>query len=398
MNYTKQEVIQFINEEDVKFIRLVFCDVYGKQKNISILKEQIESAFEYGVAIDASAIAGFGGEKYSDLLLHPEPDTLSILPWRPEQGRVVRMFCSITYPDGKPFECDTRTFLKNAVSFAKKEGFEFRFGCEQEFYLFELGERGENTHIPYDNAGYMDIAPEDKGENIRREICLTLEQMSINPESSHHEEGPGQNEIDFIYSSPLKAADNVLTLQTVVKTVANRNGLFADFSPKPISDKAGNGFHITISVEADNNSQNLTYVIAGIMDKAPDITAFLNPSEASYERLGKEKAPKFVSWSSENRSQFIRLPSIEWHGRRAELRSPDPTANPYIAYALMIYAGVYGIKNKLTLPPVTETNIKEDNAGKYKKLPQSLKEAKKQAAGSEFIKSIFPEKLLDSFI
>ena len=222
--------------------------------------------------------------------------------------------------------------------------------------------------------------------------------MSINPESSHHEEGPGQNEIDFIYSSPLKAADNVLTLQTVVKTVANRNGLFADFSPKPISDKAGNGFHITISVEADNNSQNLTYVIAGIMDKAPDITAFLNPSEASYERLGKEKAPKFVSWSSENRSQFIRLPSLEWHGRRAELRSPDPTANPYIAYALMIYAGVYGIKNKLTLPPVTETNIKDDNAGKYKKLPQSLKEAKKQAAGSEFIKSIFPEKLLDSFI
>ena len=157
MNYTKQEVIQFINEEDVKFIRLVFCDVYGKQKNISILKEQIQSAFEYGVAIDASAIAGFGGEKYSDLLLHPEPDTLSILPWRPEQGRVVRMFCSITYPNGKPFECDTRTFLKNAVSFAKKEGFEFRFGCEQEFYLFELGERGENTHIPYDNAGYMEI-------------------------------------------------------------------------------------------------------------------------------------------------------------------------------------------------------------------------------------------------
>ena len=181
MKYTKQEVIQFVMEEDVKFIRLAFCDVFGKQKNISIMPDELDKAFYFGIALDGSAIAGFGGEVHSDLLLHPDPDTLMILPWRPEQGKVVRMFCSITYPDGKPFECDTRTLLKNAVQTAEEAGYRFSFGAEQEFYLFKLDENGEPTRVPYDKAGYMDLAPDDKGENIRREICLTLEQMGITP-------------------------------------------------------------------------------------------------------------------------------------------------------------------------------------------------------------------------
>ena len=249
MKYSKEEVMQYVREEDVKFIRLSFCDVFGKQKNISIMPEELPRAFEYGIAFDASAIAGFGDESRCDLLLHPDPETLMVLPWRPEHGKVVRMFTSISYPDGTPFECDTRSLLKQAVADAKKAGYTFAIGAEQEFYVFELDDQNRPTKIPYDEAGYMDIAPEDRGENIRREICLTLEQMGIRPESSHHEEGPGQNEIDFRYSDPLSAADNTMTFQTVVKTVCRRNGVYVDFSPKPIEGKPGNGFHINISVK-----------------------------------------------------------------------------------------------------------------------------------------------------
>lgn len=400
MNYSKEEVMEFIAEEDVKFIRLAFCDVFGKQKNISIMADEIEHAFRYGVAIDASAIEGFGGQFHSDLLLHPEADTLCILPWRPEHGRVVRMFCNITYPDGRAFECDTRTLLKNAVQAAKEAGFAFSFGSEQEFYLFELDENGAKTDKPYDDAGYMDIAPEDKGENIRREICLTLEQMGINPETSHHEEGPGQNEIDFKYSDPLTAADNVMTLQTIVKTVARSNGLYADFSPKPIGDKPGNGYHINISVSPDARSQNLTFVIAGIMKRIHDMTAFFNPCEASYARLGTGKAPKYVSWSSENRSQLVRIPASARHGRRAELRSPDPTLNPYLAFALLIEAGMEGIRNKEVLPVVADFDMYSASAEALKRfeaLPATLTEAKTIAAQSDFIKRTLPEKLIQSY-
>ena len=262
MKYSEEEVMQYVQEEDVKFIRLAFCDVFGKQKNISVMPQELSRAFEYGIAIDASAITGFGDETHSDLFLHPEADTLMPLPWRPEHGRVVRMFCYITYPDGKIFECDTRSILKKAVLEAKEAGYQFFFGAEQEFYLFRLDDSGNPTKEPYDNAAYMDIAPEDKGENIRREICLILGQMGIQPESSHHEEGPGQNEIDFRYSDPLTAADNAMTFQTVVKTIAGRNGLFADFSPKPLADKPGNGFHINMSVKSADDTDNMNHLIA----------------------------------------------------------------------------------------------------------------------------------------
>lgn len=397
MKYSAQEVIQFVNEEDVKFIRLVFCDIYGRQKNISIMPGELSHAFEYGIATDASATEGFGDETHSDLLLHPDPSTLAVLPWRPEHGRVVRMFCSISHPDGSAFECDTRSLLKTAVQEAESAGIEFSFGSELEFYLFKLDEKGNQTNIPHDNAGYMDLAPEDKGENVRREICLTLEQMGISPESSHHEEGPGQNEIVFRYSDALSAADNAMTFKTVVKTSAYRNGLWADFSPKPIYDKPGNGFHINVSVKNDTDGTLLSHLIAGILAHITDMTAFLNPLEASYQRFGSNKAPNYISWSTENRSQLIRVPAAAGSYRRAELRSPDPCANPYLAFALLIYAGLDGIKNKMVPQPPADINLfKADEAvlAQFKKLPSTLAEALSRMQDSAFIKAHIPEQII----
>ena len=395
MKYSKEEVMQYVSEEDVKFIRLAFCDVFGVQKNISIMPHELSRAFEYGIAFDASAVAGFGDEAHSDLFLHPDPATLTWLPWRPEHGKVVRMFCSVTYPDGTP-----RSLLQRAEADAKAAGYTFSFGAEQEFYLFELDDNNAPTKTPYDTAGYMDMAPEDKGENVRREICLTLEQMGIFPESSHHEQGPGQNEIDFRYAEGLTAADNVMTFQTVVKTAARRNGVYADFSPKPLDGEAGNGFHINVSVKPDEKAENLNYLIAGILEKAAAMTLFLNPVESSYNRLGKMKAPIYVSWSAENRSQLVRVPAASNEYRRAELRSPDPAANPYIAFALIIRAGLYGIENKLKLPEPLDHNLyKADDKilSSLKKLPSTLEEAKQAAKNDDFIKANIPERILQIF-
>lgn len=400
MKYTNEEVMQFVIEEDVKFIRLAFCDIYGKQKNISIMPSELNRAFSLGIAIDGSAVRGFSDNVHSDLFLHPDPDTLAILPWRPEQGKVVRMFCTITYPNGCIFEKDCRSILIKAVEDAHKAGFTFYFGPEIEFYLFKLDENGNPTDIPYDNAGYMDIAPDDKGENVRREICLSLEQMGILPEASHHEEGPGQNEIDFKYSEALSAADNAMAFVTVVKAIAARNGLWADFSPKPIKNKPGNGMHINMSVISDDGSKPLDKAIAGILDKAEDITVFMNPCEQSYQRLGCFKAPSYISWSSENRSQLIRIPASSANNKRAELRSPDPTANPYLAFALIIYAGLYGIKNNLELPEAADINLYSAPAEvlkSYKRLPSSLKEASLIATSSKFIADCLPEMLIKEY-
>ncbi|MCQ2420992.1 MAG: glutamine synthetase family protein [Clostridia bacterium] len=397
MKYAKEEVMQFVREEDVKFIRLCFCDVLGKPKNISIMPSELERAFTYGIAIDASAIRGFGGEVRSDLFLHPDPDTMMVIPWRPEHGKVLQMFCTVTYLDGRTFENDARSILVQAVEDAKKAGCTFFFGAEMEFYLFKLDENGEPTQIPYDNAGYMDAAPDDKGENVRREICLTLEQMGIHPEGSHHEEGPGQNEIDFRYSDALSAADHAMAFSSVVKTVAARSGLCADFSPKPLKDKPGNGLHINLSVQAESGEQLMNYVIAGVLEKAAEVTVFLNPTEDSYRRLGSQKAPKFISWSGENRSQLIRIPAACGEYRRAELRSPDPTANPYIAFALLIYAGLYGIEHQLPLPPAADVNLYTVDAEGYKafrKLPASKEEAAATARMSAFVAEHLPEMMI----
>ena len=399
MKYTPQEVMQYIEEEDVKFIRLAFCDVYGTPKNISIMPHELERAFKYGIAIDASAIPGFGDEGHCDLFLHPDPATIAVLPWRPEHGRVVRMFCSISHLDGTPFVHDTRGILKQAIADAAKAGYSFSFGSELEFYLFRLDENGEPTNIPYDRATYMDVAPEDKCENVRREICLALERMGIQPESSHHEEGPGQNEIDFRYSDALSAADNAVTFRTVVKAIAAGHGLHADFSPKPLPNKPGSGFHINISVKGGEEA--LMYrAMGGILHHISDMTLFLNPTEQSYQRLGANKAPRYISWSTDNRSQLIRVPAADGEYRRFELRSPDCTANPYLAFALLIRASLDGICNNIALPQRSNVNLytapPKDLWG-LETLPQTRDTAASAALASPFIGAHLPQSLVDFF-
>lgn len=400
MLYTQEEVLEYVRGEDVRFIRLAFCDVLGVQKNISMMSSELPRAFKDGISFDASAIRGFGDEARSDLFLFPDASTLSILPWRPSQDRVARMFCEIRRPDGQIYECDTRSILKSAVQKAKREGLMCCFGAEFEFYLFKTDENGEPTKTPLDTGSYMDMAPEDAGENVRREICLTLAEMGIEPESSHHEEGPGQNEIDFKYSDALSAADNVMTVKTVVKTVAARHGLFASFAPKPLPDKPGSGMHINVSpVSADKDC--FYAFMAGIIEHIKDMTLFMDPIPASYDRLGGHKAPKFITWSPENRSQLIRIPAADASRTRIELRSPDAMANPYLAYALIILAGLDGVRQNMTPPPQTDVNLYTAagvlSAG-YKPLPNTLLEAREAAAGSSFIRANVPERILEAML
>ena len=395
--YTQSEVLEFIEEEDVKFIRLAFFDLKGKQKNISIMPSELGRAFEGGIPFDASAIEGFEGPQKSELYLKPDPATLAIIPWRPATGKVVRMFCNILTPDGKPYLKDSRTILQNACQHLKDEcGIEMMVGTEVEFYLFKLDEKGQPTTETFDKAGYMDIAPEDHGENIRREICFTLEQMGMSPEASHHEEGPGQNEIDFHYSDALTAADNVATFKWIVNTKAAANGLYADFSPKPIAGQAGNGMHINISYRpvngnAGKDTENLLpNILGGILKHIEEITYFLNPADNSYNRLGASKAPEYISWGKENRSTLIRVPSST-STKRLELRSPDPLCNTYLALTLLIEAAIEGIKNKIEPSAETTENLFDENIAKQttlKALPKSLAEAKRLAESSEFVKKV----------
>lgn len=398
--YSYDKVVKFVHEEDVKFIRLAFFDVFGVQKNISIMPGELLRAFTDGISFDASAVVGFGDEVKSDLFLYPDPETLSILPWRPANGRVARMYCDIRYPDGTLFEKDSRLILKNAVKYAKDRGITVNFGSEVEFYLFRTDEKGDPTKQPFDYAGYMDIAPEDRGENVRREICFTLIEMGIQPEASHHEEGPGQNEIDFHYSDALTAADNTSTFKWVVKTAAMGNGLYADFSPKPIREQAGSGMHVNMSVCSDDGKDYTDEFMSGIMAHVREMTLFLNPCENSYERLGERKAPGYITWSPQNRSQLIRIPASGSGQKRIELRSPDPMANPYLAYALLIYAGMDGIEKKMPVPEPMNINLYKadpETVSGLAKLPQNFGEAYDAARNSRFIREILPDAYLDAY-
>ena len=396
MIYTEDEIYSFVEQEDVKFIRLAFCDLKGHIKNVSIMPSELRRAFEDGISFDGSAIRGFAGEEKSDLLPFPIASTLNVLSWRPSHGKVVRMFCEIRRSDGSPFPYDSRAILKNIVKETEKRGVHVFFGSEFEFYLFKTDEDGYPTSVPFDRGGYMDVAPEDKGENIRREICLTLIDMGIRPESSHHEEGPGQNEIDFRYSDPITAADNSQNFVTVVKAAAMHNGLFADFSPKPLPGEAGNGMHVNISVRCDDNTDRTPQFMAGVMAHIREITLFLNNTTGSYRRLGEMKAPKYVTWSAENRSQLIRIPAASGDFRRFELRSPDPLANPYLAFAMIIAAGMDGIDRDMKCPDPVDMNLftaDESVTSGLARLPETLEEAYECAAESELVKRVLPGKL-----
>ncbi|MCL2062289.1 MAG: glutamine synthetase family protein [Firmicutes bacterium] len=412
MTHTAKEVVAFVKDNDVKFIRLTFCDLFGVQKNIAIMAEELEGAFKNGVSFDAHAIKGFKDVTDSDLLLYPDPVTLSLLPWRPGPGRVARFYCDIKNPDGSVFLLGGRSLLKKVLARADKMGYACKVGAECEFYLFKLSAEGEPAMIPFDKGGYLDMAPLDKGENMRREICLTLAEMSINPETSHHEQGPGQNEIVFKFGDALEAADNLQTFKTVVKAIAERNGLFASFMPKPILDAAGSGLHINLSLSQNGrnifksaasgeHSEIADSFIAGILSKIQEITLFLNPIANSYERLGRFEAPKFVSWSHHNRSQLIRIPAASGEKVRMELRSPDPSVNPYIALALIISAGLDGIEKKTQLPPPVNADLFTADASltkALKKLPATLQEAIQFAQNSKFVKEVTGENLLHRYL
>ena len=396
--YTREDVLTFVEEEDVKFIRLAFVDLFGKQKNIAIMPGELKRAFEEGIPFASSNIDGFKDYVLSNLYLHPDPSTLSILPWRPSNGRVVRMFCNVTYPDGTPFEGDSRSILQAAIEYASKNGVNCTFGNESEFYLFKTDDEGRPTKEPFDEAGYLDIAPEDKGENVRREICFTLSDMGIVPESSHHEAGPGQNEVDFRYSDPLTAAEDALTLRAVIKTIAMRNGLYADFSPKPLEEHSGNGMHINSRVHAMDGEDKLRAFMAGILRHIEEITFFLNPTEESYRRFGEKKAPVYISWSSESRNQLIMIPECSQERRHLKLRSPDSGSNPYIAYALLIYAGLDGVLNEMD--PGEPTNLDLADSSSHtglKKLPLSLDAARDKALNSTFVRGILGDEYLKLF-
>ena len=397
--YTREDVLTFVEEEDVKFIRLAFVDIFGKQKNIAIMPGELKRAFEEGIPFASSNIDGFKDYVLSDLYLHPDPSTLSILPWRPSNGRVVRMFCNVTYPDGTPFEGDSRSILQAAIEYASKNGVNCTFGNESEFYLFKTDDEGRPTKEPFDEAGYLDIAPEDKGENVRREICFTLSDMGIVPESSHHEAGPGQNEVDFRYSDPLTAAEDAITLRSVIKTIAMRNGLYADFSPKPLEEHSGNGMHIKIMVHAMDGEDKLRAFMAGILRHIEEITFFLNPTEESYRRFGEKKAPVYITWSSENRNQLIMIPECSKDRRHLKLRSPDSGSNPYIAYALLIYAGLDGVRNDMDPGEPTNLDLADgrEHRSDLRKLPLTLDAARDKALNSAFVRSILGDEYLKLF-
>ena len=405
MKHTAQDILNYVEDNDVKFVRLAFCDIFGNQKNISVFAGDLPYAFEQGVCFDGSSIAGFMNTEESDLVLWPDPDTMTILPWRPTEGRVMRMYCDITLPNGRPFAGNSRGYLQSVVKRAKAMGLRCDVGCECEFYLFQTDEHGNPTRIPMDHGGYFDIAPLDKAENIRREICFAMEDMGLRPQHSHHESGNGQNEIDCRYAGPLKTADNVMTFKQIVRAIAMRNGLHASFLPKPLPQQAGSGLHINLSLYMDGKNlfegdiapdSVAGSFMAGVLAHSRELTAFTNPLPNSYQRFGCDEAPRYVSWSRQNRSQLVRIPMVKGDNCRMELRSPDPACNPYLAIGLILAAGLDGIEQRMVLQPPVNRNLfdaAEAEGLGLETLPATLEEAVQVAEESEFLRRVLPEGL-----
>ena len=391
--YTKQDIIRMVEEEDVEFIRLQFTDMYGTLKNLAITRSQLEKALDNRCIFDASSIEGFVRIEASDMYLYPDLDTFVIFPWRPQQGKVARIICDIYRPDKTPFEGDPRYILKRTVAEAEKLGYQLDVGPECEFFLFHTDEEGHPTTVSHERAGFFDLGPVDLGENARRDMVLTLEEMGFEIESSHHEVAPAQHRIDFRYDEALATADNIMTFKLAVRTIARRFGLFASFMPKPKYGYNGSGMHINMSVVKDGKnifadpadkrglSREAYYFIGGLMKHMRAMTAVTNPLVNSYKRLvpGFE-APIHITWSESHRRPLIRIPVERGESTRIELRCPDPAANPYLALAVCLSAGLDGIKNQI-LPPepvgtsVMEMSIEEQRALKIQTLPATLNEA-----------------------
>ena len=391
--YTKEDIWRMIEEEDVEFIRLQFTDIFGTLKNVAVTTSQLERVLNNEIMFDGASIEGFARVEQSDMFLRPDLDTFAIFPWRPQQGKVARFLCDIYRPDGTPFAGDPRHVLKKTVQEAAEMGYQMDVGPECEFFLFHTDDEGNPTTITHEKAGYFDVGPLDLGENARRDMILTLEDMGFVVEASHHEDAPAQHEIDFHYDEALKTADDIMTFKLAVKTIAKRHGLYASFMPKPKTGVNGSGMHINMSLARDGvnvfyDGQDCNHLskegywfIGGIMKHIAAITAIANPLVNSYKRLvpGYE-APVYIAWSMRNRSPLIRIPAQTGTTQRIELRSPDSATNPYLAIAVCLAAGLDGIRNQIEPPASVEGNIfamseeEREKAG-IKCLPTSLAEA-----------------------
>ena len=391
--YSKEDIIKLVEEEDVEFIRLQFTDIFGNMKNVAITSSQLEKALNNKCMFDGSSIEGFVRIEESDMYLYPDYDTLAIFPWRPQQGKVARLICDVYRSNGEPFEGDPRYILKETIKEASEMGYTFNVGPECEFFLFDTDENTLPTTLTHEKAGYFDLGPIDFGENARRDMVLTLEDMGFEVEASHHEMAPAQHEIDFRYDEALKTADNIMTFKLAVKTIAKRHGLHATFMPKPKFGENGSGMHINMSLSKNGKnifsdetdqlglSQEAYYFVGGIIKHLKGMTAINNPLVNSYKRLvpGFE-APVYIAWGEINRSPLIRIPAAHGEGTRVELRSPDPSANPYLTLALCLRAGLDGIKNKILPPESVNCNIYELTDEQRAKMgieciPKTLREA-----------------------
>lgn len=416
MKYTKQDVLRLVQEEDVEFIRLQFTDMFGTLKNVAITSSQLEKALDNKCMFDGSSIEGFVRIEESDMYLYPDLDTLAVFPWRPQQGKVARLICDVYRPNGRPFEGDPRYILKRVLKEAETMGCQFDVGPECEFFLYHTDENGQPTTVTHERAGYFDLGPVDLGENARRDMVLTLEDMGFEIEASHHEVAPAQHEIDFRYDEALTTADNIMTFKLAVKTIAKRHGLHASFMPKPKTGINGSGMHINMSLSRDGKnifadsqdpiglSREAYYFIGGLMKHIKGMCAITNPLVNSYKRLvpGFE-APVYIAWSATNRSPLIRIPAERGEGTRIELRCPDPSANPYLVLAVCLAAGMDGIKNQIMPPAGVDKNIfsmteEQKDAEGIDSLPNNLLEAIHEMEKDELVKGVLGEHAYERYI
>ncbi|WP_302653370.1 type I glutamate--ammonia ligase [uncultured Clostridium sp.] len=416
MHYSKEDILAMVEENGVKFIRLQFTDILGTLKNVAITDRQLEKALNNHCMFDGSSINGFVRVEESDMYLRPDLDTFVIFPWRPQQGKVARLICDVYMPDGTPFEGDPRYILKKAINKAKDMGYTMNVGPECEFFLFEVDNDGNPTLKTNDKGSYFDLGPIDLGENARRDMTLALEDMGFEIETSHHEVAAGQNEIDFKYADALVTADNIATFKYVVKSIAQRHGLYATFMPKPLHGVNGSGMHINISLIKDGKNafhneedelglSSVAYnFIAGVLKHIKEICPITNPLVNSYKRLVPDyEAPVYITWSAKNRSPLIRVPSAREEGTRIELRSPDPSSNPYLVLACLLLAGLEGIKYNLEPPKCVDKNIFDLNREERKReniesLPESLHEAVAYMQKSDLVKEALGKNTFEYYI
>ena len=407
-NYTREEILQMVEEEDVEFIRLQFTDMFGAIKNIAVTARELPRALDNRCMINGEQVAGMDMEKGSDLYLSPILDTFAILPWRPQQGKVARMICDLYFPDGTPYKNSPRYILENVAGKAQEEGYTCYIDPECEFFLFHTDDNGNPTTVTHEQAGYLDISPLDLGENARRDMVLTLEDMGMEVESSHHEAAPAQHEIDFRYGDIRKIADCITTFKMAVRIVAKRHGLHATFMPKPKAEANGSGMHIQFSLIKNGEnvfecadrpgelSEEAYYFIGGLLAHSKEMALITNPLVNSYKRLvpGYD-APTELTWTENNQNSLVRIPVTRGEGIRVELRSPDASANPYVVLAVCLAAGLDGIKNKIT--PTKSSNLAaQDQQAEH--LPETLKEAIDYFESSSWVKEVLGEEFCRQYV